>query len=56
VNDQSLGPVAHAFGVGLRVDVTWLGLIERTMLRVDAAKTINEASPWQVWVGIQHPF
>jgi hypothetical protein len=56
VNDKSLGPVAHAFGVGLRVDVTWLGLIERTMLRVDAAKTINEASPWQVWVGIQHPF
>lgn len=56
VNDQSLGPVAHAFGVGLRVDVTWLGLIERTMLRVDVAKTVNQATPWQVWFGIQHPF
>jgi hemolysin activation/secretion protein len=56
VNDQSLGPVAHAFGVGLRVDVTWLSLIERTMLRVDVAKTVNQATPWQVWFGIQHPF
>ena len=22
----------------------------------DAAMTINEASPWQFWFGIQHPF
>jgi hypothetical protein len=56
VNDQSLGPVVHAFGAGLRVDVTWLGLIERTMLRIDAAKTVNAATPWQLWIGIQHPF
>jgi hypothetical protein len=56
VDGRQLGDVAHAFGLGLRVDVTWLGLIERTMLRLDVAKTVNEASPWQVWVGVQHPF
>jgi len=48
--------VAHALGVGLRLDVAWFGLIERTMLRFDAAKTINDSSPWQFWFGIQHPF
>jgi hypothetical protein len=36
--------------------VIWLGLIERTTLRVDVAKTINVNAPWQVWVGVQHPF
>jgi outer membrane translocation and assembly module TamA len=56
VNHQSYGAVAHAVGVGLRFDVAWLGLIERTMFRVDAAKTINADTPWQFWVGVQHPF
>ena len=56
VNNQSLGPIAHAFGGGLRVDVTWLGLIERTMLRFDVAKTVNGNQAWQFWFGIQHPF
>ena len=56
VNGRQLGPVAHAFGAGLRVDVTWLGMIERTMLRFDVAKTINSSNAWQFWVGIQHPF
>src|SRR5262249_48064634 len=50
------GPVAHAFGAGLRVDVTWLGLIERTSLRFDVAKTISGNYPLQFWFGIQHPF
>jgi hypothetical protein len=53
---HELGPVAHAFGVGLRLDVSWFGLIERTMLRFDVAKTIEGNSPWQFWLGIQHPF
>jgi hypothetical protein len=56
LNGHEIGPVAHAFGVGLRVDVTWLGLIERTMLRFDVAKTVNTSAPWQFWVGITHPF
>jgi hypothetical protein len=55
-NGEALGATAHALGVGLRVDVTWLGLIERTMLRFDFAKTINTNTPWQFWFGISHPF
>jgi hypothetical protein len=56
VNNHSYGPVAQAVGVGLRVDTAWLGLIERTMLRLDVAKTVNDATPFQFWVGISHPF
>lgn len=51
-----LGPLAHAVGAGLRVDVAWLGLIERTVLRFDIAKTLNGDSPIQLWFGVQHPF
>jgi hypothetical protein len=56
VNGQQTGPIAYAAGIGMRLDVSWFGLIERTMLRLDLAKTINDSSPWQVWLGIQHPF
>jgi hemolysin activation/secretion protein len=56
VNGRQLGPIAHAVGAGVRVDVNWLGLIERTMLRFDIAKTVNSEHSWQFWLGIQHPF
>jgi hypothetical protein len=56
VNGHALGPVAECLGVGLRLDVSWFGLIERTMLGVDLAKTINDSSPLQVWLRVQHPF
>ena len=56
INNHPLGPIANALGVGLRLDVSWFGLIERTMLRFDVAKTIDDNTPWQFWVGIQHPF
>jgi hemolysin activation/secretion protein len=56
VNGRELGSIAHAVGAGLRVDVNWLGLIERTTLRFDIAKTVNGSQPWQFWFGIQHPF
>lgn len=56
VNGQQLGSIGHAFGAGLRIDVTWLGLIERTTLRFDIAKTVNGSYPLQFWFGIQHPF
>jgi hypothetical protein len=56
VNGHSLGPTAHALGAGLRVDVAWLGLIERTILRLDIAKAIGGSTPVQVWFGVQHPF
>jgi hypothetical protein len=56
LNGRAQRPVAHALGAGLRLDVAWFGLIERTMFRFDVAKTINESSPWQFWFGIQHAF
>jgi hypothetical protein len=56
VNGHAEGDVAHALGVGLRLDVAWFGFVERTVLRVDVAKTINSSSPAQVWVGVQQPF
>ncbi len=56
VKGQQLGNIAHAVGVGLRVDVTWLGMIDRTTLRADVAQTVNGSYPVQFWFGIQHPF
>jgi hypothetical protein len=56
VEGHPVGDVAHALGVGLRMDVAWFGFVERTILRVDVAKTINSNSPTQVWVGVQQPF
>jgi hypothetical protein len=55
-NGQIVGSVAHALGVGLRVEVAIFSFIERATLRLDAAKTINANSPWQFWFGIQHAF
>jgi hypothetical protein len=55
-NGQAAGPVAHALGVGLRLDVAWLSIVERTTLRLDVAKAINTDTGIQVWVGINHPF
>ena len=56
LNNHQLGNTAHAVGLGLRVDVSWLGLIERTMIRFDCAQTLNVNTPLQFWFGIQHPF
>ena len=56
VSGHSLGPVAHAVGAGLRLDVAWFSLIERTILRFDVAKTVNAPTPVQFWFGVQHPF
>ena len=53
---QSVGDVAHALGVGLRVDVAVFSFIERATLRFDVGKTINADTPWQFWFGVQHAF
>ena len=50
------GGAAHALGLGLRVDLAFFSFIERAVVRFDAAKTINAATPWQVWFGVQQPF
>ncbi|GIW80971.1 MAG: hypothetical protein KatS3mg105_2778 [Gemmatales bacterium] len=56
VRGRQVGNVAHALGVGLRFDIAWFAIIERSIFRIDAAKTINDATPWQFWIGIKHPF
>jgi Peptidase family M1 domain/Omp85 superfamily domain len=56
VNQHTIGPVAHALGLGLRVDVAWFSLIERTTLRVDVAQTLDDSAPTQFWFGITQPF
>ncbi len=56
VNSDPVRGVAHAVGTGIRLDTALFSLIERVTLRLDVAKTLNEASPWQFWLGVQHPF
>jgi hypothetical protein len=56
VNGRIVDNVAHALGAGLRLDVAWFSFIERTMVRFDFAKTINDDAPVQFWLGIQHAF
>ena len=55
-NGHSVDGVAHALGVGLRVDISLFSFIERSTLRFDVAKTINSNSPFQFWFGIQQAF
>jgi hypothetical protein len=56
LNGQELGPVAHAVGVGFRLDISWVGLIERSMLRFDVAQALQRGVPTQFWFGVCHPF
>ncbi len=53
---RSVGSLAHALGLGLRLDAAVFGFVERATLRLDAAKTVNDNTPVQFWLGIQHPF
>src|SRR5439155_14642366 len=53
---HSVGPGAHAVGAGLRMEVAIFGFVERSTLRRDFAKTLNAATPLQIWLGVQHPF
>lgn len=53
---HSVGNVAHALGVGLRLDVALFSFIERTTFRIDVGKAVSDATPWQVWFGMQQPF
>jgi hypothetical protein len=53
---HNLSGVDHALGGGIRFDVAWFSFVERSTIRVDVAKTINEATPWQIWLGFEVPF
>jgi outer membrane protein assembly factor BamA len=56
INGQATGATAVAVGIGLRAEFAWVSFIERTTFRLDIAKTVNESSPFQFWIGIQNPF
>ncbi len=56
VSGHSLGPVAHAVGGGVYLDLAFFSFVERGILRFDMAKTVNVNSPWQFWLGFTHPF
>ncbi|MFO0800051.1 MAG: M1 family aminopeptidase [Gemmataceae bacterium] len=56
VAGQSVGGVAHALGAGLRADVAFFSFLERMSFRFDVAKTINDATPFQFWFGVQQAF
>ncbi len=53
---RPVGPIAQAVGGGLRLDVSWFGFVERTILRVDVAKSMTDPTPLQVWFGVGMPF
>lgn len=56
LNNQSNSGIVSSVGVGLRLDLGWLGFIERTTIRLDVAKTVNQDQPVQFWFGLQHAF
>lgn len=53
---QQVGDVNHAIGAGLRWDIAWFSFLERSMLRLDVAKTVGQSTPIQVWVGVMHTY
>jgi len=56
VNGHQIGPTAYDVGAGLRVDIAWFSFIERSVISLDIAKTINDNTPFQFWLGFSHPF
>jgi hypothetical protein len=56
LRSHQVGPIAHAVGAGLRLDVAWISFFEHTVLRLDVAKTVNANTSLQFWFGIEHPF
>ncbi|HZU37977.1 MAG TPA: M1 family aminopeptidase [Gemmataceae bacterium] len=56
LKNQIVGNVAQDVGLGLRFDLAWFSFVERTVLRVDMAKAVNDNTPMQFWIGVQHPF
>src|SRR5208282_3464803 len=50
------GPIAHSVGAGLRLDLAWFGFVERSALRFDIAKVLNDNTPVEFWFGVGYPF
>jgi outer membrane protein assembly factor BamA len=56
VNEKQVGPVAHAVGLGLRLDVAWFSFIERTTMSLDVAQAVNTGTGVQIWFNFIQPF
>jgi hypothetical protein len=53
---NSQNGVAHALGVGLRLDFAVCSFLERVVVRFDMAKALNANTPIQFWLGVNQPF
>jgi hypothetical protein len=53
---RSVDGVAYALGAGIRIVIALFSFIERATLRFDVAKTLNAATPFQFWFGVQQAF
>lgn len=56
LNGHSVDGVAYDAGAGLRFDMAWFSLIERTIIRFDVAKAFNAQTPVQFWLALEQPF
>ena len=56
VAGRSLGPVAHAVGLGIRLEVEFFSFLERATIRFDIGKAIGQDTAPQFWFGVQQPF
>jgi hypothetical protein len=56
LDHQKLGSTLFAPGAGIRINLAWFSFIERSVLRLDAAKCLNSHAPVQFWVGFEQPF
>ncbi|MHB1422888.1 MAG: M1 family metallopeptidase [Gemmataceae bacterium] len=56
ISGREYAPTAVDVGASLRLDVSWLSLVERTLLRFDVAKTLNSNAGIQFWFGLGVPF
>ena len=51
-----VAPTAVDAGVSLRFDVSWISLVERTLLRFDLAQPLTANTGTQFWFGVGVPF
>jgi hypothetical protein len=56
LDGHTIDGVAHALGGGIRLDMAWFSFVERSTIRFDVAKTVNENTPLQFWVAFNLPF
>ena len=56
VSGKQVGPWATAVGAGIRADLSFLGFLERGLVRLDVAQALDSSTGVQVWFGLNQPF